>query len=316
MSSTTDDDDDNESSFADKTSIMPSDTFKLRLAQAGQAPPALVMLVGPQSSIGRQWPIEESEKIIGRSPNAFIYVDDRSVSKSHVKILLNAGDVSIMDLESTNKTIVNGKVLEALVPYKLKNNDQVKMGNIILKFLERGSIETVAAAQSFDRGLKDALTGIANRGAFQARAEESFKRSSLLAIPLSLLIFDLDKFKSINDNYGHPAGDYVLAELAHVVRDKLIRSSDFFARVGGEEFTLILLGSNTTQAQEIGERIRATIQNHNFVFEDKKLPVTISLGLSTKSEADTGWQALYERADKALYQSKNTGRNKLTVETI
>lgn len=311
-----DEDDDNESSFADKTSIMPSDTFKLRLAQAGQAPPAFVMLVGPQSSIGRQWPIEESEKIIGRAPTSFIFVDDRSVSKSHVKIVLSAGDVSIVDLESTNKTIVNGKVLEPLVPYKLKNNDQVKMGNIILKFLERGSIETVATAQSFDRGLKDALTGIANRGAFQARAEESFKRSNLLAIPLSLLIFDLDKFKSINDNYGHPAGDYVLSELAHVVRDKLIRSNDFFARVGGEEFALLLLGSNLAQGQEIGERIRTTIQNHNFVFEDKKLPVTISLGLSTKGEADSEWQSLYERADKALYQSKNNGRNQLTVETI
>lgn len=310
------DEDEDEGSFADKTSIMPSDTFKLRLAQAGQAPPAMMMLVGPQSSIGRQWPIEESEKVIGRAPNAFIFVDDRSVSKSHAKIILNAGDVSIVDLESTNKTIVNGKVLEPLTPMKLKNNDQIKMGNIILKFLERGSIETVAAAQSFDRGLKDALTGIANRGAFMARAEESFKRSGLLAIPLSLLLFDLDRFKSINDNYGHPAGDYVLSELSHVVRDKLIRSNDFFARVGGEEFALLLLGSNITQAQEIGERIRTTIQNHNFVFEDKKLPVTISLGLATKGEEDTQWQSLYERADKALYQSKNNGRNQLTLESV
>ncbi len=315
MSNQDDDEDDNQS-FADKTSIIPSDTFKLRLAQAGQAPPALVMLVGPQTSIGRQWPIEESDKIIGRAPNSFIFVDDRSVSKSHVKIILSAGDVSIVDLESTNKTIVNGKVLDALAPFKLKNNDQIKIGNIILKFLERGSIETVATAQSFDRGLKDALTGIANRGGFVARAEESFKRSDLLAIPLSLLIFDLDRFKSINDNFGHPAGDYVLAELSHVVRDKLIRSNDFFARVGGEEFALLLLGSNITQAQEIGERIRTTIQNHNFVFEEKKMPVTISLGLATKGENDSQWQTLYDRADKALYLSKNSGRNKLTLETI
>lgn len=305
--------DEDSKDLTDKTSILQSDTFKLRIAQAGQAPPSLVMLVGPVASVGRQWPIEDTDRIIGRSPTAHIFVDDRSVSKYHAKLVMAGGDVSVIDLESTNKTVINGRQIQALMPHKLQNNDQIKVGNIIFKFLERGSIETVASATTFDRGLTDALTGIANRGALMSKAPELFKRSELLGITFTLMLFDIDKFKNINDTYGHPAGDYVLAEISKVVRDKLIRGNDFFARAGGEEFALLLLGSPPRQAEEIAERIRATIEGHDFVFENKKMPITISIGIAFKSEADASWEFIYERADKALYNSKNSGRNRVSV---
>lgn len=312
-----DDENENGSSFSkdltDKTSILQSDTFKLRLAQAGQAPPSLVMLVGPVASVGRQWPIEDTDRIIGRAPTAHIFVDDKSVSKFHAKLVMAGGDVSLIDLESTNKTVVNGRQIQALVPHKLHNNDQIKVGNLIFKFLERGSIETVASATAFDRGQTDALTGIANRGALQSKAPELYKRSDLLGVTYTLMLFDIDKFKNINDTYGHPAGDYVLREIAKVIRDKLIRGNDFFARAGGEEFALLLLGSPPKQSEEIGERIRATIEGHDFVFENKRIPVTISIGIAFKNERDHDWELVYERADKALYHSKNSGRNRVSV---
>lgn len=306
-------DDDDPRDMTDKTSILQSDTFKLRLAQAGQAPPSLVMLVGPVASVGRQWPIEDTDRVIGRAPTAHVFVDDRSVSKFHAKLVMGGGDVSIIDLESTNKTVVNGQPIQSLVPHKLSNNDQIKIGNIIFKFLERGSIETVASAATFDRAQSDALTGIANRGALQSKAPELFKRSDLLGVTYTLMLFDIDKFKSVNDTCGHPAGDYVLREIAAVIRDKLIRGNDFFARAGGEEFALLLLGSPPKQAEEIGERIRATIESHNFVFEGAKIPVTISIGIAFKNEQDSQWESVYERADKALYHSKNSGRNRVSV---
>lgn len=299
--------------LSDKTSIMQSDTFKLRLAQAGQAPPSIVLLVGPASSVGRQWPIEDTDRIIGRAPSAHIFVDDKSVSKFHAKLVMAGGDVSVIDLESTNKTVVNGRQIQALVPHKLQNNDQIKVGNIIFKFLERGSIETVASALSFDRGQTDALTGIANRGALQTKAPELFKRSELLGVTFTLMLFDIDRFKTINDSFGHPAGDYVLKEIAKVIRDKLIRGNDFFARAGGEEFALLLLGSPPRQAEEIGERIRATIEGHSFDFESKQMPITISIGIAFKAERDHSWEFVYERADKALYHSKHSGRNRVSV---
>lgn len=305
--------DDDVKDLSEKTSVLQSDTFKLRLAQAGQAPPSLVLLVGPANSVGRQWPIEDTDRVVGRAPNAYIFVDDKSVSKFHAKLVLAGGDVSVIDLESTNKTVVNGQIIQPLVPYKLKNNDQIKTGNIIFKFLERGSIETVASAQTFDRGQTDALTGIANRGALMAKAPEIFKRADLLGVPFTLMVLDIDRFKSINDTFGHPAGDLVLKEVASVISHKLIRGNDFFVRCGGEEFALLLLGSQPPQAEEIGERIRATIENHAFIWENRQMKVTVSLGIAFKSEKDEGWEQVFERADKALFHSKNSGRNRVSV---
>lgn len=304
---------DDEKDISDKTSILQSDTFKLRLAQAGQAPPSVVLLVGPAHSVGRQWPIEDSDRIIGRSPNAHIYVDDRSVSKSHAKLVMGGGDVSIIDLESTNKTIVNGRTVQPLVPVRLTNNDQIKTGNVIFKFLEKGNVETVGFAQTYDRTQRDPLTGIANRAGVNLKGPESFNRSNLLGIPLSIIVFDIDFFKKVNDTYGHLAGDYVLTEIASVISNKLIRENDFFARTGGEEFCLLLLGSTIKVAGEVAERIRTTIQNHKFVFEGTQIPITISAGVALKTEGDTDWEQPFDRADKALYVSKNAGRNKVTV---
>ncbi len=307
------DESDGPSYTTDKTSVIQSDTFKLRLAQAGQAPPSVVLLVGPANSVGRQWPIEDTDRILGRAPTCHVYVDERSMSKSHAKLILQGGDVSIIDLESTNKTLVNGRVITPLQPVRLKNNDQIKMGNVIFKFLERGSLETVAQGQVFDRAQTDALTGIGNRGALNSRSIELFKRSNLLGVPFSIIVFDIDKFKTINDTHGHTTGDYVIKEIASVVRAKLIRENDFFARAGGEEFALVLLGSTLQTATDVAERVRHTIETHVFQFDGKTIPVTVSAGVAAALPTDSNWESIYDRADKALYKSKNSGRNKVTA---
>jgi two-component system, cell cycle response regulator len=304
---------DDEISPLDKTSVVQSDTFKVRIAQADSAPPCVVLLVGPANQVGRQWPIEKSDYIIGRAVGAHIQVEDRSLSKSHAKLILKNGELSILDLESTNKTVVNNKLLTPLQPHRLKNNDQIKAGNIIFKFLERGNIETVSVAQIVGRGQTDALTGINNRGALNAAGPEFFNKSRLLGAPMSVMVMDIDFFKKVNDTYGHPAGDAVIKEMARVIRDTLIRGNDFFARYGGEEFCLLLLGSPYKQVQEIAERIRRTMQEHKFEHNGTVIPVTISVGIACIQESDTGWNDIFERADKGLYVSKKGGRNKVTA---
>jgi two-component system cell cycle response regulator len=299
--------------ITDKTSVVQSDTFKVRIAQAGESPPCLVLLVGPANEVGRQWPIESSDYVIGRSHMANVHVQDGSVSKSHAKLVMSNGEVTIIDLESTNKTIVNTKMLKPLQPVKLNNNDQIKLGNIIFKFLEKGNIETVSVAQTFNKALIDQLTGINNRGALNVQGVELFNKSRLLGSALSVIVFDIDHFKRINDSYGHPAGDYVLKDLSHVVRDNLIRGNDYFARYGGEEFCLLILGSPIERVQEIGERIRKTIQEYNFVYEGATIPVTISAGISIIRDTDKSWADVFNRADKALYESKNGGRNRVST---
>ena len=299
-------------STLDKTSIIPSDTFKVRLQQAGKTPPSLVMLVGPNSSIGKRWELDDMNRVIGRSESSHIYVEDRSVSKSHAKITISSGEVSITDLKSTNQTIINGKALEPLAPHKLSNNDQVKTGNVIFKFLSEGNIESVSADQTFDRTQMDALTGVYNKGALEVKGVEFFRRAELLAVPLSLVTFDLDHFKNVNDNYGHAAGDYVLKAVAKAVREQLIRDTDFFARSGGEEFCLLLLGGDKGLAEEVAERIRVTIKDNEFIFQEQKISLTISAGVSSRQPEDVSWHDIFQRADKGLYESKKNGRNKVT----
>lgn len=293
--------------------VFSTDTFQGKIQSAENAPPSLVALIGPPGYTGKQWALTQPETIVGRSVECSIFIDDRSLSRNHCRFMLMGPDVSVVDMGSTNKTIVNGMTLPPLTPHKLKNNDQVKTGNVVFKFLERGSLEAMSTQEVQERVAKDALTGAYTKAELLQRAPELVKRAETLGDPLSLVVFDIDFFKKINDTYGHPGGDYVLRELGRVVGTKLVRSQDYFARFGGEEFVILLLGSNSRQAWDVAERIRLTVQGHNFVYEGTQVPVTVSLGVAERYQTEKTWEALFDRADKALYHSKKTGRNKVTL---
>lgn len=300
------------SDTADKTSIISTETFKGKLKAADDAPPAVVVLVGPQGYVGKQWLITKSDMTIGRSVETELYVSDASLSRSHAKFEVSGNDVFILDLGSTNKTSVNGMPLAPMVKRKLVNNDQIKTGNVIFKFLEKGNLESITNQQVFEKANRDALTGAFSKGALLEKGPEAVKRAEVLTEPLSVITFDIDHFKKINDTYGHPGGDYVLKELGQLMQSKLVRSNDYFARYGGEEFVVILQATPLKTAQEVAERIRQTVETHPFLFEGKPIQVTISIGVSTRVATDT-WDNMYNRADQALYQSKQSGRNKVTV---
>ena len=249
---------------------------------------------------------------IGRSVETELYISDVSLSRSHAKFEVAGNDVFILDLGSTNKTIVNGSALPPMVKRKLFNNDQIKTGNVIFKYLEKGNLESITNQQVFEKAQKDALTGAFSKGALLEKGPEAVKRAEVLGEPLSVITFDIDFFKKINDTLGHPGGDYVLKELGQLMQSKLVRSNDFFARYGGEEFVIILQATTIKTAQEIAERVRQTVEGHPFTFETKKIKVTISIGVSSIVPNDN-WDKMYNRADQALYQSKQSGRNKVTV---
>ena len=300
------------SDSADKTSVISTETFKGKLKAADEAPPAIVVLVGPQGYVGKQWLLTRTDMTIGRSVETEVYVSDGSLSRSHARFEVSGNDIFIIDLGSTNKTVVNGVVLPAMTKRKLFNNDQIKTGNIIFKFLEKGNLESISNQQVFEKAQKDALTGAYSKGALLEKGPEAVTRSQVLSEPLSVITFDLDHFKNINDTYGHPGGDYVLKEIGHLMQAKLVRSNDYFARYGGEEFVIILQATTLKTAQEVAERVRHTVETHLFVYENKKVKVTISIGVSSIVPNDT-WDKMYNRADQALYRSKQTGRNRVTV---
>ena len=178
-----------------------------------------------------------------------------------------------------------------MVPRRLSNNDQIKTGNVIFKFLDKGNLESITNQQIFEKAQKDALTGAYSKGALLEKGPEAIKRSEVLTEPMTLLTFDIDFFKKINDGHGHPGGDYVLKELGQLVQSKLVRSNDYFARYGGEEFVIILQATTLKTAHDVAERIRQTIEAHSFIFNGQKIPVTVSIGVAERRN-DENWELL------------------------
>lgn len=176
------------------------------------------------------------------------------------------------------------------------------------KELERQQNEVLAANIKLEElATIDPLTEAKNRRAFNEKLEEEWSRSTRYGTPLSLLLLDVDKFKSYNDTFGHPAGDAALQQVALVMR-AAIRTTDFFARYGGEEFALILPNTDTNGALVLAERLRARIEAAPW----KERPVTASFGVATLYEDMKKPEHLTSAADEALYASKERGRNRVT----
>ncbi len=156
---------------------------------------------------------------------------------------------------------------------------------------------------------QDPLTGVYNRLAM----EDSFSREIKLAkrnqTPLSMIVLDVDFFKQVNDTYGHAIGDGVLKHLTECVK-KCARTSDMLFRYGGEEFMLLLNNTSRTGTKQLAERIRQTVAQAPCLCNGQSISITVSMGISSFSENDTR-DSFFERADKALYEAKETGRNKV-----
>jgi diguanylate cyclase (GGDEF)-like protein len=150
----------------------------------------------------------------------------------------------------------------------------------------------------------DTLTNLLNRYAYNKILETELNRAQRYQHPLTLILADIDHFKTINDTYGHRDGDLVLSQLADVLRAN-IRQPDQAARIGGEEFAVIAPDTNLAQGQQLAERLRQHIQVHDF---PGMRTVTISLGVA-ECLPDESPDTFFRRADQALYQAKNAGRN-------
>lgn len=162
--------------------------------------------------------------------------------------------------------------------------------------------------QALDAALTDPLTSAGNKRALDAQLHREAELSRRHHSPLSVIILDLDKFKNINDTFGHNAGDEVLKQIVKCTSDNA-RKSDLCFRAGGEEFVLVLNGTHQAGVRIIAERIRQRIADTRFYYADKEIPVTVSMGTATFHEGETIID-LMERADKALYKAKHDGRNR------
>lgn len=158
----------------------------------------------------------------------------------------------------------------------------------------------------------DGLTKVWNRRYWEERFRIEFETAQRHEHALSLIMFDLDKFKSVNDVYGHQAGDLVLVEAAALVQN-VLRKGDLLGRYGGEEFGIILPNTSATGAAELAERIRKQFEQHQMTFNEQIINATMSIGICQFDTRFTRFEDMVTRADLSLYQSKRTGRNRVTV---
>jgi len=158
----------------------------------------------------------------------------------------------------------------------------------------------------------DGMTGLLNHRTFMEKIEEEFRRLDREKRDFSLLLLDIDHFKKVNDEHGHPVGDIALKSVAGTIRE-MARSIDFVARYGGEEFAIGMVGANSEGAKTTAERIRKAVENTVINAGDVTLRCTLSIGVASYFPGCEKKETLIERADQALYHAKRSGRNRVCI---
>jgi diguanylate cyclase len=181
-----------------------------------------------------------------------------------------------------------------------------------IRELERETHSLHVSLQEEQRlAMIDALTGIPNRAAYDGRMEQEYRRWKRFGRTVAIIAWDIDRFKAINDAYGHKAGDKVLRVFGQQLK-KHVRETDFVARYGGEEFVMLLVGSSPAEAYTVADKIRSEIAQLAFHFRDKPVTITASCGITNFIAEDTA-DVAFDRADRALYQAKEAGRNRCVI---
>ncbi len=270
--------------------------------------PACLLVVGGELN-GSIFNLESGDTVVGRNPDCTIALDFHGVSRKHFTITVDDSDATVTDAGSANGTYLNNLKLDK--PTLLKRGDILKIGSIAMKYLPKGDPERLTYDKLHEEANTDGLTKCYNKMYFNNQLEMEVKKSKVTGKPLTLIIFDLDHFKKLNDNFGHDAGDYVLKEKARLIRDNGIRQGDTFARYGGEEFCILLPNTNLKQGFEIAERLRKLVEKHEFLYDGKRLPVAASIGVADYRQGVNTGTDLFKRADSAVYKSKEGGRNQV-----
>jgi diguanylate cyclase (GGDEF)-like protein len=294
---------------------IPRKTTEVRLESLDQDPverahmhePALILLEGDLP--GQVFRLQPGRQVIGRRPECEIRVRERAVSGIHAEVIRVREVVTINDLASTNGTLVNGARIRTPVP--LMQGNLIKLGNCVFRYVDN-LLEVEFTEALHARGITDALTGAYNKSYLVARLGFMIDTASQ-SRPVSVIAFDFDQFKQVNDQYGHAAGDHILHETSALIAGAFVRPTDVFARMGGEEFVIVLPDTNLTEANAIAERIRSMFESRIFEFEDSAIHLTASFGVCSVSSPTTQPEALLARADELLYQSKRDGRNRVSL---
>ena len=270
--------------------------------------PVLTYLSGNQ--VGRRIMLADDRITLGRSPEATILLSDPLASRLHLAVDFNPedGSYSIRDLGSSNGTFLNGTpVTEA----RLKDLDKILIGNTILRFGWSDLVDLQYQAEIDNLLNIDELTGLIVKRRFDEELNRYIAVSRTKGADLAMIMIDIDGVKKINDTYGHSFGAYTIAQTGKLIK-AATEHRGMASRFGGDEFMAFITNVDGEAARRIAETIRHQVETYPFEKEGITLHPTLSIGVSNLRKDDT-MTSLFHRADQALYQSKRTGRNKVSL---
>jgi len=248
---------------------------------------------------------------IGRDPTCEIaFPEVLSLSRVHSRVQFREDGVVVEDLESTNGSFVNDRRVTGTV--HLASGDRIQFGALHFKFFREEDVEAAYHEAIHQLVMQDGLTEIANRRKFDDELSREFARAKRHERPLAVVVFDIDRFKQINDTLGHLCGDFVLKRLTRICRKRL-RPEQVFARLGGDEFAILSPETQIEGVEILAERLRTSITQYRFETDmvSDSFHVTCSFGCAEMTASMESENQLLDAADRALYAAKDGGRNRV-----
>ncbi|MFC3715928.1 diguanylate cyclase [Luteimonas soli] len=292
----------------------PSETTQRTLLSDGPhraAPRSACVVVIHGAGLGGRADVDTARVLVGRSQEADLCIAHKSVSREHCQVWRDGDEYRIRDLGATNTTRLNDA---PITEGTLADGDHVTVGESILKFISHTSVEANYHEEIYQLATRDALTDLCNRRHFLEQMEREVARAVRHGRPLAMCIVDVDLFKPVNDRYGHISGDEVLRQIADLVH-RHVRHDDIAARIGGEEFAVLLPECDANAAYGFAERLRAAVAAATFTPGGEPRRITISIGIAELSPAHDSRAGLMAAADAALYRAKEEGRNRVCIES-
>ncbi|MBK8014328.1 MAG: GGDEF domain-containing protein [Deltaproteobacteria bacterium] len=271
---------------------------------------SLLVLSGPAA--GQYHRVPPNGATIGRGHDVDIQITDPTISRRHAHIGWGVtGKLEVRDLNSHHGLYVEGQRVTCAIPH---DGDRIQLSpNTVLRLRYQDNQETDVMDRVQETISRDPLTQVGNRRAFNERLEQEFAFAKRHDASLTLMMIDVDRFKTINDTYGHQAGDTALRSIARTLREA-IRLEDVLARYGGDEFVILLRGHSDEEARNLAQRIGAMARSRPFRSGDAVVATTLSIGISMFGQgAKISMMDLIARADAALYAAKHRGRDRAVL---
>jgi diguanylate cyclase (GGDEF)-like protein len=269
----------------------------------------LVQIYPAGEKMGQRHMLGDTPIVIGRSDSNDVAIQDIGVSRKHARIEPSADGIYVTDLVSTNGTYINDRLVKGTEV--IRDGDYLRIGNTIFRFLAGGNMESAYNEEIYRLTIRDALTHLHNRRYLVEFLDRELIRTVRHARPMAFLLFDLDRFKTINERFGQLAGDSALRELAGIVGN-MLRAEDLLTRYDGEEFGVVLVETAPSAAQAFAERLRETIERHTFHFEKQTFNLTVSVGaVSLPDSSISSTKEVLQVAERRLREAKNAGRNRV-----